>query len=453
MEVALAQIMQIDAREKKAFQKLLEALHHCDEPTVYECLKKREKPFQIQEASQLCRGAIFGGCSVDVFREILAHSSALLEELVDFGAAYTYVIQSHFGNKGGLVQEAAAHGRGDILQYLLDQGCSPNARRREDCSALEAALKKGSAACVSLLEQREDVDFTITKTILEIWGNAGKDPEQDACFRIAARRLLGEDAAAQELPLLPGMTVVHAANCSNWPLVRRLCRERTVTAEQGKEVVSRYVDANSVFHPAECARLLDALFAACDGLLRCEYPRYILAVCMLSDDEEAAAMLKGWVERLPGRAVTLCGQKLGEPDFGLKQGLRRWEERMGTHLQPVLRRSGRLPARLSPFIYPLSLEEDFCLGEDPHETDGYIRLLLERCQVRGKLPAGKVSALAKDILQRASPGLVRELIETGKVFPEEDCEALLESCRICRWGQEKRNVILAYCRKNVNYEL
>ena len=32
---------------------------------------------------------------------------------------------------------------------------------------------------------------------------------------------------------------------------------------------------------------------------------------------------------------------LVEPDFGLKQGLRRWEERMGTHLQPVLRRSGR----------------------------------------------------------------------------------------------------------------
>lgn len=447
MELTFAQIMQIDAQERKRFNKLLEAVRRCDEQAVYAGLHKMKKPLSIEETSRLCRSAIHSGCAVDVFREILAHSSALLEELVDFGAAYTYVIQSRFGSRGGLVQEAAVWGRKDILQYLLERGCSPNAKRKSDCSALEAALEKGSAECVALLEQRDDVDFTLTKTILEIWGNAGKDPEQDECFRIAAGRLLGEKTADQRVPMLPGMTVVHAANCDNWPLVRRLCRETAVTTEQGKEVVSRYVDAASVFQAAECARLLDALFSACDGLLRCEYPRYILTVCMLSGDEEAVSTLREWAERMPGRMVTLCGHRLAEPDFDLNHGLRRWKERMGTRLRPVLRRDDRLPARLDPLNNP----RDQTGG--PYDTDEYIRLLLERCEVRGNPPAQKVSCLARDILQRASPALLAELMETGKIFPEENREALLQTCKICWRGQEKRNVILAYFQKKVDYEI
>jgi len=136
--------------------------------------------------------------------------------------------------------------------------------------------------------------------------------------------------------------------------------------------------------------------------------------------------------------VVLCGRRLAEPDYDIVDCLRRWEMCMGSRLRPVLRRDKLLPVRA------MALAED--------ET---IRFLLERAVVRGAPKAGEVSRLAMDVLQMASPGLLAELCEEGKLFAGEDMTALLAYCeeQVHLQGQQKRNVLLAFGKKDVDYEL
>ena len=81
--------------------------------------------------------------------------------------------------------------------------------------------------------------------------------------------------------------------------------------------------------------------------------------------------------------------------------------------------------------------------------------LLECCHVRGTPKAGQVSRLAMDLLQLASPGLLAELCQDGKVFDEETMDLLLQYCEenLYHQGQQKKNILLAYGKKGINYEL
>lgn len=427
--------------KRDAYGQLLDAITDCNYPAFYACLRKYKKQFFHDEAYHLCSAAIKSGCTVKAFEAILERCLPELEEFVDYRSTYNYIIPGYEGSCGGLVQEAAEHNRGHLLKYMLDRGCSPNARGKRSCSALEAALYYGAIGCISVLEQRDDVDFTITETILKIWGAAGRVPLQDICFRMIAGRLLGEgkNVFHQEIPLLPGMNVWHAAEHENWPLVGRMCREGiAVTEKQGKDVIERYMFMNDQLDPAECAELLDALFTARPELLRCEHPRYVLSLCTLMGDEAVAEQLRPWMERMPGRQVVLCGKRLADPQYDIFECLESWEERIGSRLHPVLRRDNLLPVR--------SMAQ---------AGDEEIRCLLERCEVRGTPRAGQVSRLAMDVLQMASPGLLAELCQDGKVFGQEHMDLLLQYCEenVHLQKQEKRNILLAYGKKSVDYEL
>lgn len=428
--------------ERDAYGRLLDAIADCNYPALYACLKKTPKKYLHDEAYHLCSTAIASGCTIKAFEAILEKCIPTLPEFVDWRDVHNYIIPGYERSSGGLVQEAAQYGQSHLLKYLLDHGCSPNARGRSNCSALEAALYHGSIGCVSVLEEREDVDFTITETILRLWGSMDLIPERDVCFRIIAGRLLGEGKGVFhfEIPLLPGMTIRHAVSHENWTLVCRLGLEEQVevTESQGKDAVEQYMATSCQWNPVECGDLLHALFTACPALLRCEYPRYVLSLCMLSGEKAAEEILRPWVEKLPGRQVVLCGHRLADPDYDLFDCLERWEDCMGRRLQPVLRRDMLLPVR--------SMAQT---------GDWEIRFLLERCEVRGNPKRGTVSRLAMDVLQMASPGLLAELCEEGKVFAQEELELLLQACReaLCRQQQEKRNILLAYGKKEVSYEL
>jgi len=427
--------------KRDAYGRLLDAIADCNYPALYACLRKYKQQFFHDEAYHLCSTAIQSGCTVHAFEAILEKCLPDLQEFVDFRSARNYILSGCEGSSGGLVQEAARHGQSHLLQYLLDHGCSPNARGKKECSALEAALGNGAIGSVSVLEARDDVDFTVTETILSLWGTMGQSAERDICFRMIAGRLLGEGKGVfhPEIPLLPGMTISHAANHENWPLVIRMCREGvSVTEKQGKDTLERYMLMSSQFDPMECADLLDALFTACPKLLRCEYPRYVLSLCMLMGDDTAAERLRPWAERMPGEQVVLCGHRLADPIYDICECLERWEERMGSRLRPVLRRDRLLPVR--------SMAQ---------AQDEEIRFLLERCGVRGAPKAGQVSRLAMDVLQMASPGLLAELLQEGKLFDGEDLTSLLQSCgeQVHLLRQEKRNVLLAFGKKAVSYEL
>lgn len=111
---------------------------------------------------------------------------------------------------------------------------------------------------------------------------------------------------------------------------------------------------------------------------------------------------------------------------------------MGPRWKPVLRRDKLLPVRSVAQV-----------------QDEEIRFLLECCHVRGTPKAGQVSRLAMDILQLASPGLLAELCQDGKVFDEETMDLLLQYCEenFHHQSQQKKNILLAYGKKGINYEL
>lgn len=426
--------------QRDALGTLIDAIYDRSYPTIYACLRKQKETFDHHTALQLCYAAVRSGCTLKAFHGILEHSVPL-QEIVNYSAGDHVIFQINGGKGGGLVQEAALYDRFDVLEYLLDAGCSPNSRGDSDCSALEAALSGASVGCVRVLEQRDDVDFTITETILSIWGRLGTSVLHDLCFRIVAGRLLGQEKGQWQPkpPLLPGLHALHAARAENWPLVCRLCEEAPVTESQGKEILNLYMDDGcEELDVAEAAPLLHALFTACPGLLRCEYPRYLLALCMLAGEEEDIRLLHPMVEALPGQGVVLTGRRLAERKYDIIACLRNWDERMGHRLRPVLRRDNLLPVRAA--------------AQTDDET---IRYLLEHCDVRGKPKREQISRLTLDVLQTASPGLVAELCMKDILFPQEDLQTLLDFCGYLRKEEQlqKQNILKAFCKKAVDYEL
>lgn len=421
------------------YGKLVDAISERNYPALYACLRKTEKTFEVREASQLCSLAIRYGCTLHAFEAILEHCVPL-DEVVRYSDGICRIMTGEFWANGGLVQEAAAYCQSHIMEYLLDRGFSPNTRSTSECSALEAALYNNAIGAVTLLEQREEVDFAVTDRILDIWSTMGMSPVRDICLRIIAGRLLGEGKGVfrQEIPLLPGLTVLHAAEQENWPLVMRLCRETAVTEQQGKQVLDAYMHCSGLLDVPVLAPLLDALFTACPQLLRCEYPRYLLALSILSGEEQDIAVLRPWLEKMPGQMVVLAGRRLTEREYDVVACMGRWKERIGSRAQPVLRRDKLLPVRSMA-----------------RTDDSVIRELIGNSVIRGRTRKGEVSRLAMDVLYMASPELVAELCEAEKLFPQEDMEALVEFCEnmSAKNRLSKRNVLLIYNKKTVDYEL
>ncbi len=404
-----------------------------DETAICACLRKTTEPFSGDEAYSLCKDIIERPCSLKAFQAILEHCEPL-ETFCSY-SLFNYV--TPFGT-GGLVQEAAANDRPEILQYLLDQGLSPNGRSQSESSALEAALWCSSVRCVDLLCKREDVDTRVTERLRCVWGRLGVYPWAEEGYRIAARRILGygEEGPNGEVPLLPGLCVRHAVKCENFTLIERLLRDTTVTVNQGKEILELLLCHTEDI--SFCAWWLDRLFTACPVLLRNQTARGMLALCMLGCEEKSdEQLLRPWVDKLPGREIVLTFPVVSCFEAVLGLHLFRWEDRLGSRLYPSLRRNK-----------PLSDSE---LWGMPWEDVAYI--MLTRCKIRNDAPKGEVSRLAKQILKSVSPGLVAELCDQGILFPQENLEALLEYCGGVEDGKTKRNILLVYMKKDVFYEL
>lgn len=440
MEISFAQMMKIEERRQQAFEKLQQTLELGNFAAAEQMIREENRHYSSSKAYHICSSAIRSGCSRETF-ELLLEYCPPLWTIVNYSACWHRVVSGYISGLGGLVQEAAAENNAAVLEYLLEKGFTPNAQNGEQCSALEAALWGKAPDALRLLRQREDADFTVTERILAIWAGMGQDSDTDACLCIAAGRLLGDapDTVYEEVPLLPGLTILHAAERTNWPLVMRLCREQDVTVEQGKQVVDRYMANGMLLNVSECAALLDALFAVCPALLRCDYPRYVLALCALCG-EEAPEQARFWAEMLPGRQLLLCGRGQGEREYDVVIGLHRWQERLGSHLQPVLRRDRMLPLRMAFMT-----------------DDESIHYLMNICAIRGNPPKEGVSRLALNVLYLASNSLLAQLCDEGKLFVQENLTALMDCCEkmpIPRGERlEKRAVLMSHLKKEVNYEL
>lgn len=432
-------------QDTPGYQSVKSAVWRKDYNVLYALLRRQTETFTPKEAFALCCQAIQRKCTLHAFQTILAHCPPL-PDFACFGNLPGESAVAFSG--GGLVTEAAKEDHVPVLQYLLEQGCDPNQHEGDLCSPLEMALQSCSIGAIKLLVQRDDVDFTVTDHMRYIWADMGSYPRQDHCFCAAAGRLLGKDKVYSEVPLLPGMTVSHAADKENWPLVYRLCRETEVTAEQVRAVLSSYIsglwECGVCFCvDQELAHLFDALLTVCPEALQDETVRWLLAISVLCARVEELERLRPWAEKMPeGDILPMeidgCLWITFETPEDAARSLRRWEERLGRRFRPVLQRDKFLPYEI--------------IRGDDH--DDVLRAFFEVCTVKGTPQESFLSPLAEDVLRVASPTLVVEFYAQKKLFWQEDAAALLDFCKTLPDGDRKRAALLGSgIRKTVEYAL
>lgn len=410
---------------------LMHAIVQKNYPAIYSLLRKVTPPLPHSDCFPLCQAAIRSDCTLRAFQAILdvCPPAEELCSCFSFSAAtreYTL-----------LEQEAIRRDRCDILRLLLERDlCSDDAFPQ----LLENAVYCGSVACTHDLLQRSDAPLTFTLDFFLLWGMLGMNPEQDRCLRLIAQKMLHRPIPSEEeIPLPPGLTVRHAVFRDNWALINRICREGSVDRKDGEAVIRHILRQYDSPGEAEQAELLDNLFTACPALLRCQFPRYALAVTMLTGGSETQKRLRPHLDAMPGKQIHLFPDGPLEPciDWIGRDGLlTHWDRVLGKEYTPVIKRNHRL---CSSFFqqegWDHALENLFC-----------------RCRVIGKPTSGKVSPLAKEILSHASPGLVARLLQTNGVLAAEDFVAMLEWCTDIH-QLTSRAAILAYGKKEVHYEL
>lgn len=430
-----AQMMVKVLRETGAAQELsIFAAAFCDGvEDMLAVLEQKKTPLSSFETQVVCDWVM---CSDRSLEE--------MQTLIDRIPIRQIVTESDTSLETELLRAAVQSNRVSVLAYLLEQGCRPKAWS----PLLETALKQQALDSIRLLVQRDDVDFTITENILEIWGSVGNvyflseerktEALRKQCFCAMAGRLLGEgkDAVYSEVPLLPGLTVLHALEQENWLLVCRIARERGATLEQARFVLERYIRK-----PMEYGRplaagawlcdLMDALLVACPAAMEDPTVRYLLSMALACAEGSNEEEIQAWMECIPEGEILMAEPEeaqrvLFETPEDAVQCLRRWQERLGHRFCPVLLRESPLP-------YEIQEEGDH---------DAVIRGYFELCTLRGTAPRGRVSPLAEDVLNMASPGLVTEFCTAGTLFREEDASALLALCEELPNGEAKRTALL-----------
>lgn len=123
-----------------------------------------------------------------------------------------------------------------------------------------------------------------------------------------------------------------------------------------------------------------------------------------------------------------------------------------THHHPVRMEAdgefiSRWPRLLSPRLFPvIDADHSFYLGT----SDEAYHILLPWLRVVNR-PDGRLSAVAKQVLQFAPVDLLADLMQPGNLLAEEPPHAMLEACEAL--PPNRRNTLLPYIRKAVSYDL
>lgn len=416
--------------------RICDALEEKKYSAFYALMRKQTETFTVDKAYTVCKRAIGTGCTIRAFKEILLHCPPLQ----DFICYETTALGM---GRATLTEYAVSHDRADILQIFLENGISPNARGKSYYSAVETALLYGALDCMEILAKYPDLDTTITETVLNQWARCDMNHiMRDLCCRTIAPRYVEGDSL-WGIPLLPGLSVIHAAGQDNWNLFKRICREGTVSVEDGKQAVHQILYQYADMESKLIAELLDALFTACPGLLKCKQPRYALVFMLLCEDAEAEQILKPWLEKMPGKYVVLETDYYGQASecvrwTGKRGLLSRWEERIGEKFVPALDRNAYL---LDSFHH-----------DNVADWDAEIRTVLKTCHIKGTPKPGRVSVLAEEILASVSMEYLPELLLPGSFLYQEDTEALYRCC-IKRGEGKKQAAVAAFLKREVTYEL
>lgn len=376
------------------YDELIDAIGEYDIPLVHSILQNGGT-FTAEEIYRLCDEAMTVQCETDLILEIMKYGPSV-DELLTFDPNISLIS----GQDSGFPELVICRDRSDILRYLLDQGFIPNRRHDGWSSALEIALHYNAPRCVHELLRCPGIDTTITEQMRLSWGRLGMElPRGFPALCEIAGELFTLDpkklTSCDDIPLLPGMTVLHAAHNRNWPLLGRMCRTQGITQTQCDMILEQYeqqwyaisLDSysgsiNEQEAVRDAATLLDTLFSVQPDLLQWDYPRSMLTICMLKCDEEATRILKPWWDQMPGSELVLKTIGYGPWAKLLTDGLKSWKDVIGTRFTPVLTRSN-----------PIPFTKGFQFG-----YDDIVRKLLPRCQIRGEIPEAGLSQLAQSLI-------------------------------------------------------
>lgn len=423
------------------FSLLLDAISEKSYPLIYARLRRYDYTFSPEAAFRLLDKALESGLSLKAFQAILERCPPMPEVLS------TGPVPDMISGSCSLTDKAAYLDRADVLALLLERGAGPN--RQPDCgfSPLEAALDGLCLECVKLLVEQPELDTAWTPRLLCEWAKADHGrPLLDFCLQTMAPRFTGWEALSfQPLPIPEPMTAWMFAMAGNWPLLERFCRERgTIPPDDGRQALNaiRPLEVQERDHQA-CAAALDALLKRCPGLLRGQTACRTLLRCFLRFGGEARELLRPWTESLRRRRISM--EREDWIDLEYDGFLNRWLSLLPQG--PVLVIDRWSNALEDPLSYDETGGEAVLLRSEA------LRRILSLCPVRGKGRAGRVSPVAQAVLRYGAPELLAELFRPGGLLAEEDPGALLEYARDGECPRMNRAAVLAYVRKEENYEL
>lgn len=423
------------------FSLLLDAICEKSYPLIYAQLRRYDYTFSPEAAFRLLDKALESSLSLRAFQAILERCPPV-PEVLSSGFAPDMILGSCC-----LLDKAACLDRADVLALLLERGADPNRQPGCDSSPLEAAVAGQSLKCVELLMERPELDTAWTPQLLCEWANADRGLTLlDFCLQAMAPRFTGWEAASlQPLPIPELMTARLIAEAGNWPLLERFCRERgTLSPADGRQALNAIqpLEVQEQDHRA-CAAALDALLKRCPSLLRGQTACRTLLRCFLRFDGEARELLRPWTESLRRRRISM--EREDWIDLEYDGFLNRWLSLLPQG--PVL-----VIDRWSDVLED-PLADDVMGNEVVLLRSEALRRILSLCPIRGKGRAGKVSPVAQAVLRYGAPDLLAELFQPGALLAEEDPGALLEYVQDSECPRINRNAVLAYARKEEDYEL
>jgi len=410
-------------------QQLISTIRTRGYAKIYALLNKRTAPFDPEAAFWLCYYAL--DCSINVLTRLLP----LCPPPDSFIHKHTISTMFELPNPG-LLGFAAYHDRSEAVSLFLQAGASPNAAHSDQVSPLEMAMEGHSFLTLDLLLKQPGLDKTITPRLLDIWARLDESAEDPSllwcCQRLAQETFAPDYDIFDPTPLPPQLTIRHAAYYHNWPLFRRLCRERPLTTDQAVEGLQNLISASPSLE--EAAPLLFELLEACPELVRRRMPRYLLAALALSDSPLIdRAAVQHWLDRLPGKEIVLQPSLYPERILDVPDLLQKWSRRLGDRFLPVLDTAYPLPGN--------------------HPGDQQILALLNGCRITGRRCTKNISALSTSILYHASPSLLCYLLQSDNVLARETPEAIQRflECPVIR--SEKADLLRAHIRKEEPYAL
>lgn len=417
-----------DGKISSSAHRLISAIRSKDFGMLHCLLQKQKKIFSPVDAAWICHFAL--ELDATIFEEILKFCPA--PETFIFHVkcpAYNFLrYTTPFSESGlSLVTVAVFFDRLDIFKLLLNHGASLNNDREGYLSPLEVALAQNSQNCLRFLLNHPEVDKSLTSELLYLLARAGFDQKITPACKLAAPILLGctcndisnvlDDVVYTPFP--SEITAEHIAAATNLPLLLQFCKlhPEELTDTDAELILSSFPFYPSAsLHPDKLAFVFSIIAKACPSILHANQFRYLLAVAALQikQGEKFSDELMWLLKEIPETEIVINYQGNLHTWLGQYGMLRRWDKVLN---HPCFKRKEPLVPvihRNTPPPCPKNAVSREVMDE-----------VLNHLKITGDPSPDSLSILARYTLLYASPKLVLEQFQPGKLLATEHPSQLL----------------------------